>query len=121
MADLSKASNIVQEKQLLYDVTGFTQKWQIPVAKTAVHRHGYLADLVRVRDQAPSRGSTQRGSSEGVSKSHRKGGRGGTEGCRLARRVRGRSRCCLRSRGPITPLVFTSLDPRHSRAIAGAW
>ena len=27
MANLSKASNVVQEKYILYDVTGFTQKW----------------------------------------------------------------------------------------------
>ena len=33
MANLSKASNVVQEKYILYDVTGFTQKWHsIPVA-----------------------------------------------------------------------------------------
>ena len=33
MANLSKASNIVQEKYVLYDVTSFTQKWHsIPVA-----------------------------------------------------------------------------------------
>ena len=33
MANLSKASNVVQEKSILYDVTGFTQKWHsIPVA-----------------------------------------------------------------------------------------
>ena len=32
MANLSKASNVVQEKYILYDVTGFTQKWHsIPV------------------------------------------------------------------------------------------
>ena len=35
MANLSKASNVVQEKYILYDVTGFTQKWHsIPVATT---------------------------------------------------------------------------------------
>ena len=33
MANLSKASNVVQEKYILYDVTSFTQKWHsIPVA-----------------------------------------------------------------------------------------
>ena len=33
MANLSKASNVVQERYILYDVTGFTQKWHsIPVA-----------------------------------------------------------------------------------------
>ena len=33
MANLSKARNVVQEKYILYDVTGFTQKWHsIPVA-----------------------------------------------------------------------------------------
>ena len=33
MANLSKASSIVQEKYVLYDVTSFTQKWHsIPVA-----------------------------------------------------------------------------------------
>ena len=33
MANLSKASNVVQEKYILYDVTGLTQKWHsIPVA-----------------------------------------------------------------------------------------
>ena len=33
MANLSKASNVVQEKYILYDVTGFTQKWHsVPVA-----------------------------------------------------------------------------------------
>ena len=33
MANLSKASNVVQEKYILYDVTGFTQKWHsIPVS-----------------------------------------------------------------------------------------
>ena len=33
MTKLSKASNVVQEKYVLYDVTSFTQKWHsIPVA-----------------------------------------------------------------------------------------
>ena len=33
MDNLSKASNVVQERYILYDVTGFTQKWHsIPVA-----------------------------------------------------------------------------------------
>ena len=33
MANLSKASNVVQERYILYDITGFTQKWHsIPVA-----------------------------------------------------------------------------------------
>ena len=33
MANLSKASNVVQERYILYDVTGFTQNWHsIPVA-----------------------------------------------------------------------------------------
>ena len=37
MANLSKASNVVQEKYILYDVTGFTQKWHsIPVATTVL-------------------------------------------------------------------------------------
>ena len=38
MANLSKASNVVQEKYILYDVTGFTQKWHsIPVATNCTH------------------------------------------------------------------------------------
>ena len=37
MANLSKASNVVQEKYILYDVTGFTQKWHsIPVATNCI-------------------------------------------------------------------------------------
>ena len=37
MANLSKASNIVQEKYDLYDVTSFTQKWHsIPVATNCI-------------------------------------------------------------------------------------
>ena len=40
MANLSKASNVVQEKYILYDVTGFTQKWHsIPVATNCISRH----------------------------------------------------------------------------------
>ena len=35
--NLSKASNVVQEKYILYDVTGFTQKWHsIPVATNCI-------------------------------------------------------------------------------------
>ena len=41
MADLSKASNAVQEKYILYDVTGFTQKGHsIPVATNCSRRNG---------------------------------------------------------------------------------
>ena len=37
MANLSKASNVVQERYILYDVTGFTQKWHsIPVATNCI-------------------------------------------------------------------------------------
>ena len=40
MANLSKASNVVQEKYILYDVTGFTQKWHsIPVATNCTANH----------------------------------------------------------------------------------
>ena len=40
MANLSKASNVVQEKYILYDVTGFTQKWHsIPIATGGMLRN----------------------------------------------------------------------------------
>ena len=43
MANLSKASNIVQEKYVLYDVTSFTQKWHpIPVATNCTSTTQFL-------------------------------------------------------------------------------
>ena len=43
MANLSKASNVVQEKYILYDVTGFTQKWHsIPVCNTRIPIYDHL-------------------------------------------------------------------------------
>ena len=45
--NLSKASNIVQEKYVLYDVTSFTQKWHsIPVA-TNSSKDGHFSPPVR--------------------------------------------------------------------------
>ena len=39
MADLRKASNVVHDEHILYDVTGFAQKWHsIPVATSCVRR-----------------------------------------------------------------------------------
>ena len=50
MANLSEASNVVQEKYILYDVTGFTQKWHsIPVAtncKVPAYSQPIRCDLV---------------------------------------------------------------------------
>ena len=40
MANLSKASTVVQEKYIVYDVTGFTQKWHsIPIATGGMLRN----------------------------------------------------------------------------------
>ena len=36
MANLSKASNVVQEKCILYDVTGVTQKWHSILSQPTV-------------------------------------------------------------------------------------
>ena len=39
MANLSKASNVVQEKYILYDVTGFTQKWHFDSCRNQLYCH----------------------------------------------------------------------------------
>ena len=50
MANLSKASNVVQEKYILYDVTGFTQKWHsIPVATNLYSETILLSAVVSSR------------------------------------------------------------------------
>ena len=52
MANLSKASNVVQEKYILYDVTGFTQKWHsIPVATNCTRN--FLPEQEALRKSIP--------------------------------------------------------------------
>ena len=49
MANLSKASNVVQEKYILYDVTGFTQKWHsIPVATNCKQAGAFSFVFLRI-------------------------------------------------------------------------
>ena len=53
MANLSKASNVVQEKYILYDVTGFTQiGHSIPVATNFKDKSSHFSPGVTFHAQA---------------------------------------------------------------------